>query len=234
MIMDPRPRAKPAAALPQAAAPPQAATMMLELEPAPSSTAKGFSAAPGGQTQLYGAQPMPADTSKMRPQHVVNVPSAAATAPGFLPPQTFPVQTPQLRSPVVLDVTPHGLGIATVAGFCEELIRRNARVPMEIRKLFTTSRDDQDTVRIIVCQGESRRLETNVVIGDLTLQGLASKPRGETSIEVTFQLDASGILNVRARDANTGKEQRASLDLVGAMPQADVDASRERVQALRR
>ena len=97
------------------------------------------------------------------------------------------------------------LGIGTVAGYCEELIRRNARVPTEIRKLFTTSRDAQDTVRIIVCQGESRRLDNNVVIGDLTLGGLPPRPRGETSIEVTFQLDASGILQVRARDAHTGK-----------------------------
>ncbi len=229
---------------PAPASAPTAATMMLELapEPSPAATAKGFSAPTSKPTQLLGAQLQPSDTAKMPP---VQVPSAAATAPGFLPPQMFPVQVSQAsvhaplaplgtRNPVVLDVTPRGLGIATVAGYCEELIRRNSRVPTEIRKLFTTSRDDQDTVRIIVCQGESRRLETNVVIGDLTLEGLAAKPRGETSIEVTFQLDASGILNVRARDANTGKEQRASLDLVGAMPQADVDASRERVQALRR
>lgn len=100
--------------------------------------------------------------------------------------------------------------------------------------MFTTSRDAQDTVRIIVCQGESRRLDNNVVIGDLTLAGLPARPRGETSIEVTFQLDASGILQVKARDAHTGKEQRASLDLVGAMPQADVQAGRERMQSLRR
>ncbi len=236
LMMD-APRALPPSAPPPrpiVPAAPNAATMMLELdpEPPPSSTAKGFSAAPAPQTRMYGAQPGPADTTPMPP---VNVPSAAATAPGFLPPQTFPVtQQPIARNPVVLDVTPRGLGIATVAGYCEELIRRNSRVPAEIRKLFTTSRDDQDTVRIIVCQGESRRLDSNVVIGDLTLQGLTARPRGETSIEVTFQLDASGILNVRARDASTGKEQRASLDLVGAMPQADVDASRERVQALRR
>jgi molecular chaperone DnaK len=154
-------------------------------------------------------------------------------------PQTYPVQAgmmpmPATRNPVVLDVTPRALGIATVAGYCEELIRRNARVPTETRKLFTTSRDDQDMVRIIVCQGESRRLDTNVVLGDLTLEGLPPRPRGETSIEVTFQLDASGILQVRARDAHTGREQRVSLDLAGAMPQSEVDASRQRMQALRR
>ena len=89
-------------------------------------------------------------------------------------------------------------------------------------------------MRIIVCQGESRRLDNNTVIGDLRLEGLPRRPRGETSIEVTFQLDANGILQVKARDAQTGTEQRASLDIVGSLPQEDVSAARERIQALRR
>jgi molecular chaperone DnaK len=135
---------------------------------------------------------------------------------------------------VLLEVTPRGLGIATVAGYCEELIRRNARVPAETRKLFTTSRDQQDLVRIVVCQGESRRLDKNTVIGDLVLQNLPPRPRGETSIEVTFSLDASGVLNVRARDAQTGAEQRATLALVGGVAQEDVAASRDRLERLRR
>jgi molecular chaperone DnaK len=148
-------------------------------------------------------------------------------------PQTFPVMAPP-KAPVVLDVTPRGLGIATVAGYCEQLIRRNSRVPTEIRKLFTTSRDRQPSVRIVVCQGESRKIGDNIVLGDLRLDGLPPRPRGETSIEVTFLLDASGILQVSARDAQTGQEQRVSLDLVGAMPQADVGAARDRIQQLRR
>ncbi|MEO8707085.1 MAG: Hsp70 family protein, partial [Kofleriaceae bacterium] len=144
-----------------------------------------------------------------------------------------PVAPPR-PAPVLLEVTPRGLGIGTVAGFCEELIRRNARVPAETKKIFTTSRDKQDLVRIVVCQGESRRIENNTVIGDLVLQNLPPRPRGETSIEVTFMLDASGILQVRARDAQTGVEQRASLDLVGGVPQQDIAASRDRLQQLRR
>ena len=157
----------------------------------------------------------------------------AAQAPTMIAPQSVPVM-PQKPMPAIMDVTPRGLGIATVAGFCEELIRRNSRVPMEIRKVFSTSRDHQDSVRIIVCQGESRRLDNNIVIGDLRLEGLPRRPRGETSIEVTFQLDANGILQVKARDAQTGNEQRASLDIVGTLPQEDVSAARERIQALRR
>jgi molecular chaperone DnaK len=220
--MPPEPATRPA--MPQIAA--HAATMMIDpdTESSAASTARGMG---------------PATTARGIPSQDPP-PSPASTNPMFPPaPQTYPVQAgmmpmPATRNPVVLDVTPRALGIATVAGYCEELIRRNARVPTETRKLFTTSRDDQDMVRIIVCQGESRRLDTNVVLGDLTLDGLPPRPRGETSIEVTFQLDASGILQVRARDAHTGREQRVSLDLAGAMPQAEVDASRQRMQALRR
>jgi len=167
-------------------------------------------------------------------QESVSAQMPMPTAPAYAP--TMAVLAPQQprQAPVVLDVTPRGLGIGTVAGFCEELIRRNARLPQETKKTFTTSRDGQDLVRIVVCQGESRRLENNVVIGDLLLQDLPQRPRGETSIEVTFALDASGILVVSARDALTGKEQRASLDIVGTLPQGDVAAARERVQQLRR
>ncbi len=141
---------------------------------------------------------------------------------------------PMAPAPVLLEVTPRGLGIGTVAGFCEELIRRNSRVPTETRKLFITSRDNQDMVRIVVCQGESRRLDNNTVIGDLVLQNLPPRPRGETSIEVTFALDASGVLHVRARDAQTGAEQRATLSLVGGVPAEEVAASQARLQQLRR
>jgi len=137
-------------------------------------------------------------------------------------------------APMVLDVTPRGLGIATVGGFCEALIRRNVRLPAEIRKVFTTSRDNQDMVRIVVCQGESRRLDQNTVIGDLVLPNLPPRPRGATSIEVTFTLDAAGVLQVSARDAETGAEQRARLSLVGDVRADEVAASRDRVAQLRR
>jgi molecular chaperone DnaK len=192
-------------------APPTAPTLMaLDLQPAAASTAKG-----------------------MGPAHSQMDLPPATTARGIQPPPVAPAAPPP-RSPVVIEVTPRSLGIGTVAGFCEELIRRNSKLPTETRKLFTTSRDSQDIVRIVVCQGESRRLDNNVVIGDLRLENLPPRPRGETSIEVTFALDASGILNVRARDAQTGKEQSAQLDVVGSVPQQDVAGARERIQQLRR
>ena len=181
------------------------------------------------ETSFTGAQTLIAETPT----------SPAPAARGFRAPQSYPIQphptdTMPRQAPILLEVTPRGLGIATVAGFCEELIRRNSRVPTEIKKLFTTSRDQQDLVRIVVCQGESRRLDNNTIIGDLVLQNLPRRPRGETSIEVTFALDAAGMLHVQARDAHTGIEQRATLDLVGGVAQADVATSRDRLQQLRR
>jgi hypothetical protein len=208
-------------------APPTAPTPIVALpDPAATSTARGM-----GVATLAG-DPCPATTAKGFPPPA-SYPAAPYAPPSALPPaHALPVAPPP--APVLLEVTPRGLGIATVAGFCEELIRRNARLPTEAQKLFTTSRDHQDLVRIVVCQGESRRLDSNTVIGDLVLQGLPPRPRGETSIEVTFALDASGVLHVRARDAETGVEQRANLALVGNVAQENVAASRDRLQQLRR
>jgi molecular chaperone DnaK len=202
---------------PHAPAPTPTSRGFAPLEPSPASTAPGFAppAVPSART-IPDSRPSAA-------------PLPEAPPVGMLP-QTFPV----MPAPVVLDVTPRGLGIATVAGYCEQLIRRNSRLPTEMRRMFTTSRDRQASVRIVVCQGESRKIGDNVVLGDLLLENLPPRPRGETSIEVTFMIDASGILQVRARDAQTGQEQRVSLDLVGAMPQADVGAARDRIQQLRR
>lgn len=141
---------------------------------------------------------------------------------------------PPPSGPTVVEVVPRGLGIGTVGGYCEELIRRNSRVPAETKRMFATSRDQQQTVRIRVCQGESRRIDENAVLGDLVLDKLPARPRGATAIEVTFSVDASGILQVRARDAQTGQEQRASLDLVGTQSPDEVAAARARFADLRR
>ncbi|HEX3481097.1 MAG TPA: Hsp70 family protein [Kofleriaceae bacterium] len=196
---------------------------------------------PSPSPSLPYSAPVPAAPSPSQPvpQPVLQAmympsPSAPTYVPPPMPAYAPPAPVAPPPAPVLLEVTPRGLGIATVAGFCEELIRRNARLPTEARKLFITSRDNQDQVRIIVCQGESRRLDNNTVIGDLVLQGLPPRLRGETSIEVTFALDGSGVLQVRARDAQTGAEQRATLSLVGGVAQEDVAASRDRLQQLRR
>jgi len=176
----------------------------------------------------------PGARTMMMPGGAAAPPTAAAQMATLIDAAAAAVTAPRPPAPVVLDVTPASFGIATVAGYCEELIRRNARVPTEIKRVFVTSRDRQQTVRIRVCQGESRRLDENVVLGDLVLDNLEARPRGETSIEVTFAIDASGILQVRARDARTGQEQRANLEVLGRQSPEELAAARGRLQQLRR
>jgi molecular chaperone DnaK len=164
----------------------------------------------------------------------MTAPTAAANLPTQMEmrPPAPPVAPPPIAA--VLDVTPHTLGIGTIAGYCEELVHRNSRVPTETHKLFSTSRDSQQVVRIRVCQGESRRIDENVVLGDLVLEGLQPRPRGEARIEVTFHIDASGILHVRARDSVTGIEQRASLHIAGAQTPQEIEAAKQRLRGLDR
>ena len=82
-----------------------------------------------------------------------------------------------------MDVTPHSLGIETVGGYCQHLIRRNAPIPTEQSRVFTTANDNQDSVCIRICQGEQRVYENNQTLGEIELQGLRSAPRGEVKIQ---------------------------------------------------
>jgi molecular chaperone DnaK len=111
------------------------------------------------------------------------------------------------RDMVLLDVTPHALGIMTQGGFFEELIPQNTTVPTHRTKIFTTSRDNQTAVKIVVMQGENERAEQNELLGEFILTGLRRAPRGTVEIEVTFEINADGIVSVHAKDLETGKQQ---------------------------
>ena len=140
------------------------------------------------------------------------------------PPQMIPAAAP----PLLLDVTPHTLGVETVSGYCDEVIHRNAAIPVESTRVFTTGADNQDTVLVVIYQGESRRLEENQPLGEIQLTGLRPAPRGGVTIEVTFQLDADGTLGVKARDKDTGQEQRVRISLVGGIDPDEVRRMQER------
>jgi molecular chaperone DnaK len=129
---------------------------------------------------------------------------------------------------VLLDVTPRALGIAVTGGFAERIIDRNVPVPVEQTRIFSTSADHQTSVRIQVCQGESRRFEENVPLGELELNDLRPARRGDVSIEVTFKVDTNGILRVRARDGATGAVREAAVNVRGAMSESEVEAAAER------
>jgi len=132
-------------------------------------------------------------------------------------------------SPLLIDVTPLSLGVETAGGYADVLIPANSPVPCEKTRTFLTANDGQTVVSIRVAQGESARFSANTRLGDLELTDLRRARRGEVKIAVTFELDADGILNVRARDVGTGRETTATMRLLGANTDAeDVGAMAER------
>ncbi len=124
------------------------------------------------------------------------------------------------RSPLLIDVTPLSLSVETVAGWCDILITANSPVPCDRTRVFLTAADGQTVVHVRVAQGESRRFGENTYLGELELSGLHPAPRGETKIAVTFEIDADGILNVKAADELTGRETQSKMKLLGAQTDA--------------
>ena len=124
---------------------------------------------------------------------------------------------------VLLDVTPHTLGIMVVGGYFEELIPQNTTVPTSRSKLFTTVRDNQTAVKILVLQGESRRAEENELLGEFILTGLRRAPAGQVEVEVTFEINADGIVSVHAKDTETGKEQSITVTATSGLTEDEID-----------
>jgi molecular chaperone DnaK len=125
-------------------------------------------------------------------------------------------------APLLLDVTPHTLGVETVGGYCECVIARNAAIPVEQTKIFTTGADDQASVSVRIVQGESRRLVENQSLGFIELTGLRRAARGTVKIGVTFLLDADGTLGVQAKDLETGREQSVRINLHGGLAEDEI------------
>ena len=123
---------------------------------------------------------------------------------------------------VLLDVTPHALGIMTFGSYFEELIPQNTTVPTHRTKIFTTSRDHQTAVKILVMQGESQRAEENELLGEFILTGLRRAPKGQVEIEVTFEINADGIVSVRAKDLETGLEQSIQVTATSGLTKDEI------------
>jgi molecular chaperone DnaK len=111
------------------------------------------------------------------------------------------------RQMLLLDVTPHALGIMTFGSHFEELIPQNTTVPTSQTKTFTTSRDNQTAVKLLVMQGDSEKAEENELLGEFILTGLRRAPKGHVEIEVTFEINTDGIVSVHAKDLETGQAQ---------------------------
>ena len=124
---------------------------------------------------------------------------------------------------LLLDVTPHSLGIMVAGGYFHRLIDRNTTVPTSKSHVFTTVRDDQTSVKIVVFQGEADKAEENELLGEFVLSGLRKAPKGEVEVDVTFEISADGIVGVAAQDMETGTEQHITVTATSGLTDAEIE-----------
>ena len=165
---------------------------------------------------LFGKDPM----QGVNPDEVVAV--GAAIQAGVL--------QGDVKDVLLLDVTPLTLGIETMGGVRTPLIDRNTTIPTSKSEVFSTASDNQPQVEIHVLQGEREFAKDNKSLGRFILDGIAPAPRGVPQIEVTFNLDANGILNVTAKDKGTGKEQSITIQNSGNMSKEDIEKAQKEAE----
>ena len=166
--------------------------------------------------KIFGKDP----TQGVNPDEVVAV--GAAIEGGVL--------QGDVKDVLLLDVTPLSLGIETMGGVCTKLIDRNTTIPTSKSQVFSTAADNQPQVEIHVLQGEREMANDNKSLGRFILDGIAPAPRGIPQIEVTFNLDANGILNVTAKDKGTGKEQSITIQNSGNMSKEDIEKAQKEAE----
>jgi molecular chaperone DnaK len=172
----------------------------------------------GGQSRMPLVQQAVADYFGKRPHKGVNPDEVVATGAA--------IQAETLVSDddsvLLLDVTPLSLGIATFGGHFAKLIERNTTVPVCKSHVFTTTRDNQSAVKIRVLQGEADVAVENDLLGEFVLGGIRPARKGEPEIEVSFDIDANGIVSASARDTATGKEQSITVNATGTLSENEI------------
>jgi len=128
-----------------------------------------------------------------------------------------------VKDVLLLDVTPLSLGIETLGGIMTKMIDRNTTIPTKKTQTYSTAEDNQNAVTIRVFQGEREMASDNKMLGQFDLVGIPAAPRGVPQIEVTFDIDANGIVNVSAKDKGTGKEQQIRIQASGGLSDSDID-----------
>ena len=173
----------------------------------------------GGMTRMPAVQQVVSDLFDKEPHQGVNPDEVVAIGAAI---QAGVLQG-EVQDILLLDVTPLSLGIETLGGVATTLISRNTTIPTAKSETFTTAADNQPSVEVHVVQGERSMASENKSIGRFILDGILPAPRGIPQIEVTFDIDANGILNVSAMDKGTGKEQRITITASSGLAQDEID-----------
>jgi len=173
----------------------------------------------GGQTRMPKVQEVVKKLFGKEPHKGVNPDEVVAVGAAI----QGGVLAGEVKDILLLDVTPLSLGIETLGGVCTKLIERNTTIPTKESKVFTTAADGQTAVDIHVLQGERTMAVDNRTLGRFQLTGIPPAPRGVPQVEVTFDIDANGIVNVKAKDKGTGKEQEITIRESGALSSEEKD-----------
>ena len=137
----------------------------------------------------------------------------------------------EVKDVLLLDVTPLTLGIETLGGVLTPLIERNTTIPTKKSQVFSTAADNQPAVTIAIFQGDRKMARDNKALGNFNLDGIPPAPRGVPQIEVTFDIDANGILNVSAKDLGTQKEQKITITAAGGLSKEEIEKMRKDAEA---
>jgi molecular chaperone DnaK len=137
----------------------------------------------------------------------------------------------EVKDVLLLDVTPLTLGIETLGGVMTPLIERNTTIPTKKSQVFSTAADNQPAVTIAIFQGDRKMARDNKSLGNFNLDGIPPAPRGVPQIEVTFDIDANGILNVSAKDLGTQKEQKITITAAGGLSKEEIERMRKDAEA---